>query len=225
MPPALFITRPTGARCSCRRYGLSEFRGSANTGHVSSLTSAKACGDKFTELGKPTEMSASFPQIEERKRRIRERLNGQMKTIRMLLLIILVANVGIACRSTAAQQGMPDVEVRIEAPQPSPTLPACTALPLGRSLTIEPISASAVRLSGEGFEPGEKLIVVLTSEYRQRRRETRFFPAEPVAADGRFTITVGHLYPVPGATTNTWQVILIHARGAACQTVTLPAPK
>ena len=202
-----------------RRCDLSEFCGSASMGHVSSPTSAKACSDRFRELGKPPEMWYFFPSI---LRRSRVRV---MKTIRMLLLTILVASLVTACRSTAAQPGMPDVEVRIEAPQPTPTLPACTALPPGTSLTIEPVSASAVRLSGEGFEPGEKLIVVLTSEYRQRRRETRFFPAEPVAADGRFTITVGHLCPVPGAATNTWQVILIHARGAACQTVTLPAPK
>lgn len=149
-----------------------------------------------------------------------------MKTMRMLLLIILMTSVATACRSAVAQPVTPGIVVVTAIPQPFlPTPQVCTALPADTSLIIEPISASAVRLSGEGFEPGEQLTIVLTSESHQHRGRIEFFPAEPVAADGCFTITVDSVYPVRGATTNTWQVILIHARGAACQTVTLPAEK
>lgn len=78
-------------------------------------------------------------------------------------------------------------------------------------------------MSGEGFEPGEHLIVVLTSESPHHRHRIEDLSADPVAADGCFTITVDGVLPLPDATSDTWQVILIHARGAACRTVTLPA--
>jgi hypothetical protein len=148
--------------------------------------------------------------------------NRRMRTIRMLLLIILGASVVTACGGTAAQQPTPFVVIDTTGPEPTPTPPVCTALPVGMSLIIEPISPSEVRLSGEGFQPGEPLTIVMTSEDRQHRGRIEFFPAEPVGADGHFTIIVDNVHRVRGATTNVWQVALIHARGAACQTVTLP---
>ncbi len=146
-----------------------------------------------------------------------------MKTIRMLLLTILVTGTLTACRGVAAQQVMPGVVIVTMVPQPTPTPPVCTALPAGTSLVVEPVSASAARLSGEGFQPGEQLIVVLTSESPHHLHRIEDCPTDPVAADGCFTLTVHGLHPIPGATTNTWEVVLIHARGAACQTVALPA--
>ncbi len=110
-------------------------------------------------------------------------------------------------------------------PSPSPTPPICATLPAGVSLDVELISMDTVRLSGKGFEPGEQLILVLSSESRQRSQRIEYRPVEPVRPNGRFTIThrIEPLRDTRGRVlTNTWQVVLIHDDSALCQTVTLP---
>jgi len=110
-------------------------------------------------------------------------------------------------------------------PRPSPTPPTCATLPARAHLEVVPVSNNAVRLSGEGFKPGEKLTVVLKSESSDHSHRIEDQVTEPVAADGCFTVTIKGVFSVPGSMTNTWpniwQVTLIHGDSAVCRTVTL----
>lgn len=149
------------------------------------------------------------------------------KTIGMLLLAILLVNVVTACGKASERPVTPyEVTNVMDTTPVIPTPPACAPLPTDKSLVVEPISASAVCLSGEGFEPGKRLTVVLTSEVTSgthHRRLVGWRYVGPVAADGRFTSTLDGLDPIYSAITNTWQVALIHDDSAVCRMVTLPS--
>jgi hypothetical protein len=86
------------------------------------------------------------------------------------------------------------------------------------SLDVESLSATAVRLSGTGFEPGEQLVVVLAREGRQDGF-VDWHSVGPVAADGHFTGTVQVRGPI---VTDTWELAVTYDDSAVCRTVTMP---
>lgn len=104
----------------------------------------------------------------------------------------------------------------------APPLPAtaplsCTENPEGLDLRVHPLGSSRVRVSGEGFLPGEKLLLVFSTETdtlsgrKGVRLEAR--PAQAVSSDGTFTFEET-LQPLNGETL--WTLAVLHQRGTAC---------
>lgn len=151
------------------------------------------------------------------------------KAVRLFSLIILLIGGVSRCGRSATPYEVAPTVITAGTPWPSPTPPICATLPAGTSLDVELVSMDTVRLSGKGFEPGEQLILVLSSESRQHSQRIEYRPVESVRSDGRFTITLDGIGPLCDAKgrviTNTWQVALIHDNSAVCRTVTLPFGK
>jgi hypothetical protein len=107
---------------------------------------------------------------------------------------------------------------------PSATPAVCTDLPEGVELIVTPLTALQVRVEVRGMLPGEQLrfqFIRHPSPNGGFQIEHWNF-REGVKADGLFTVTQGGLDPAPGSTVNAWTVKVIHARGVACQEITLP---
>lgn len=137
---------------------------------------------------------------------------------RVVCLAALLVVATAACGSSNKQGDVPrEVTSITESTPVIPTKPACAPLPSNMSLDVEPVSATAVRLSGAGFEPGEKLVVVLTRKSHQRGF-VDWHSVGPVASDGHFTATLHVAEPV----TNTWELRLTYDDSAVCRTVTVP---
>lgn len=107
-------------------------------------------------------------------------------------------------------------------PPPSPTPVTCTPLPEDMALRVEPVSSMTVWGEIEGLQPGEKPIVIFRTEAPGRGLRTVVGPFKPVGSKGRLTFRQTGLDPLRGATTNRWEVKVVHARGVACTEVTLP---
>ncbi len=110
--------------------------------------------------------------------------------------------------------------VVLTTPEPTPTPAVCTPLPDDMNLQVKPISSTAVSIEIEGLQPGEKLVLICKTETAQRRHKIEERPLRPVGPDGRFVFREG-LLPLPGSTTNRWEIQIVHARGVACAEVTL----
>lgn len=144
---------------------------------------------------------------------------------RLILLIAFVAGCGRRDAGPASSTSVAPTVITAGTPWPSPTPPVCATLTGGASLDLDVVSIDTVRLAGKGFEPGEQVILVLSSESDQRSQRIEYRPVEPIGPNGRFTIThrIGPLRDTSGRVlTNTWQVVLIHDDSAVCRTITLP---
>jgi hypothetical protein len=111
----------------------------------------------------------------------------------------------------------PEPPVTVEPPLLSPTFLECTENPPGLELRIDSLGNRRARVSGEGFQPGEELVLVFGAQvdtptgHRELRHEVR--PAQTVGEDGAFTWeeTMQSL-----DSNATWTLAVIHAHGVAC---------
>jgi len=149
-----------------------------------------------------------------------------IEILALLSFVLLLAN-GISACGRNEMQSTPKVVTSVMNATPVvPTPMVCTPLPTDNFLSVEPISTSAVRISGEDFEPGKPLTIELTSEATtegHHRQMHRWHSGVYVEPDGCFTVIVDGLSPLSGAITNTWRVSLLHDDSVVCQTVTLPS--
>lgn len=140
-------------------------------------------------------------------------------------MIKLVEASVIALILVACSQPTPTVPVTIMPPGPSPTPIVCTENPVGLAVSVQPLGNHEVRVTGQGFEPGEQLLLVFTTEKatatghrRARMVETR--PAQGVSANGTFSIE-DTLQPLDDSIT-TWHLAVVHRRGVTCLDFTVP---
>lgn len=101
----------------------------------------------------------------------------------------------------------------------------CTDLPEGMEMSVTPLSATVVRVDLQGMLPGEQLnfiyVAQSTSEHERRFSD---WPYDRVKEDGTFSLRVDGLKPADGNTSNIWIIKVVHARGVACQEITLAMP-
>jgi len=135
----------------------------------------------------------------------------------------LVEACAIAASLVACSQSTPAVTMSVRPPPPSPTAIVCTENPVGLVLDVHSLGSQGVRVIGQGFEPGEQLLLVFTAETEttEGRRSIRLElrPAQSVKADGTFLIE-GTL--LPRNSDMMWHLAVVHSRGVACITFRAP---
>jgi hypothetical protein len=135
---------------------------------------------------------------------------------RILIVVGLLIIIATACN----RLGPP---VTVATPELSPTSPGCTEGPSGLELWVDSLGNRRVRVRGEGFLPGEQLVLVFSAQadtptgHREVRQEVR--PIQPVGEDGTLTWDET-MQPLDGDTT--WDLAVVHAQGVACVTFVTP---
>jgi hypothetical protein len=121
----------------------------------------------------------------------------------------------------------PGVTVEVLPPPSSPTPIVCTENPPGLTLAVQsnvtPSGTHQVRVAGQGFEPGEHLIIVLSAETETHATRLEASLAQGVNPDGTFTLNES-LTPPPNDVSGqtSWNLAVVHQRGVACMTFTVP---
>jgi hypothetical protein len=113
------------------------------------------------------------------------------------------------------------VPVTIVTPEPTPTTAVCTPLPDEMSLHIRRTGDLHGVVEVEGLQPGEQSLLLLTAEATTAswRQETQSDTA--IGADGRFHSPFD-FRSWPSVAGYQFEGRLIHARGVACFTISLP---
>jgi hypothetical protein len=103
-------------------------------------------------------------------------------------------------------------------PPPTPTA-TCTALPPGMGVTVT-LRSGALVVEVTGLQPAERPVFIYDRGVNGGRFEV--LPGQGVGPDGR---AVDQTLQVPDSTAvsgQTWEVQVVHVRGAACVQFTLP---
>ncbi len=139
-------------------------------------------------------------------------------------VLILVGICG-ACQTYHPQATslVPAVTVQ-EVPYVARTVrPDCKPAP-GVTLEVQRISSTAVMLSANGLQPRELPSVFFNTGITgtgSKQVEVQAF-ANGAEQNGYFSMEVTDIYPLPGHSSATWDVRLVHRSGVACAQVTLP---
>lgn len=146
-----------------------------------------------------------------------------MQTIGKLVVASATAVRLVACSQSTPAVTVPAVTVAVGPSPPSPTAIVCTENPVGLVLDVHSLGSQGVRVIGQGFEPGEQLLLVFTAETEttEGRRSIRLElrPAQSVKADGTFLVE-GTLLPRNGDMM--WHLAVVHSHGVACITFRAP---
>ena len=101
---------------------------------------------------------------------------------------------------------------------PSPTPVICTPMPAGMTLSVEPISPTAVRLEITGLQAGESVIYIFRAQNDGHTFQLEGHPVTAADSNGRYVEVVNGLLPEM----KHWTIQVIHSRGVACTEVDLP---
>lgn len=143
-----------------------------------------------------------------------------MKRYSFLALAALCA----ACQVPTTQANPPVlVEVTIEAPVIPSATPACQPAS-GVTVEILPYSFNGVGIHITGLRPGESpTILWFTSTVGVGSKGGTAGPfAQGADSNGEFTTSINSLDPLPGQTHANWDIRVVHRRGVACASITLP---
>jgi len=136
---------------------------------------------------------------------------------RLMILSFLAASIGACGRLN------PPVTIAPPTHLSAPTLLGCTENPEGLALHVRSVGHRRVMVSGEGFQPGEELLLVFSAEVNTPtgrealRHEVR--PVQSVRDDGTFTFEETMQVISSNAI---WTLAVVHLRGTACVTFTVP---
>jgi hypothetical protein len=142
-------------------------------------------------------------------------------------IILIVAMFSIACLAQAVEAPVLVTEVPVEEPFVEPTgTPDCQPGP-GVTLEVRRIDPNSVWVHASGLQPGEipRIIYSASAQGEGMYGEEGDFR---VGADeqGEFSIDLSGLelgrMSLEGPYTAAWDIRLIHARGVACASITLP---
>ena len=117
----------------------------------------------------------------------------------------------------------PEPPVTVEPASPSPAPLECTENPPGLELQVDSLGSRRIIVRGEGFQPGEELVLVFTAQddaptgHKEFRHEVH--PAQTVGEDGSFTWEQT-MQPLDGDTA--WDLAVVHAQGVTCVTFSAP---
>jgi hypothetical protein len=143
------------------------------------------------------------------------------------LLLVILAIFSTACLALAGATPVLVTEVPLEEPFVEPTgTPGCQPSP-GMTLEVRRIDPNSVWVHASGLQPGEIPRVIYGASARD---ESMYGDAgefrEGADEQGEFSIDLNGLelgsMSLEGPYTATWDIRLIHARGVACGTITLP---
>jgi hypothetical protein len=135
---------------------------------------------------------------------------------RILLVVGILTIMTIACKG-------PEPPVTVQPALLSPTPLGCTENPPGLELQVDSLGSRRVIVRGEGFQPGEELVLVFNAQvdaptgHKELRHEVR--PAQTVGESGVFTWEQA-MQPLDGNIA--WSLAVVHAHGVACITFTAP---
>jgi hypothetical protein len=135
---------------------------------------------------------------------------------RILLVVGILTVMASACNG-------PEPPVTVQPASLSPAPLEGTENPPGLELQSDSLGNRRVMVRGEGFQPGEELILVFSVQvdapngHKALRHEVR--PAQTVGEDGAFTWEQT-MQPPDGSMT--WNLAVVHARGVACITFAAP---
>ena len=142
-------------------------------------------------------------------------------------MILFVAIFSISCLAQAVETPVSVTEIPVEKPFIEPTgTPDCQPS-TEVSFDVERIGPRSVSLHASGLQPGEIPRVI----YSASARGYGLFGdagefVHGADEQGEFSFDLGGLQLGQGSsgdpTTATWDIRLIHARGVACATITLP---
>jgi Tol biopolymer transport system component len=162
------------------------------------------------------------------------------RSITALFVALLTAVILAACAASSPEPAVPaaataaptlaslpaperivEVTVEISTPGPTETPVACTPMPPGMSLRLIPTSEFSFQLEAAGLLATENLTVIISGSAPARgSRDMRSYLDHGVV-DGRFS---DQFNLRSGADIPNWEAQLIHARGVACLTFSLPLP-
>lgn len=125
--------------------------------------------------------------------------------------------------SLAACTLVTEEPVEIITPQPTPTTAVCTPLPDGMHVHIQREGHARGAIEAEGLQPDDKPILLFMGEGPSGTLREERQTASVVGPDGRFRETFDFSY-LPSPTAWQLQGKLIHNRGVACFTISLPLP-
>jgi len=95
-------------------------------------------------------------------------MSKQLGLVLALLVCYLSACASSKTGANTKQSTMPvqtvAVTVEVVTLGPSPTPVICTSLPKGMTLSVKPISSTALQLKKTGFQAGESLIIILCAQ-------------------------------------------------------------
>ncbi len=94
----------------------------------------------------------------------------------------------------------------------------------GVALEVQRISNTAALLKVSGLQPGEVPSVFYSTEINgigSRRGDAWGF-AKGADEHGNFSLQLTSLVPLDGQSSATWDIRLVHKRGVACTSITLP---
>jgi len=160
------------------------------------------------------------------------------RSITALFVALLTAVILAACAASSPEPAVPaaataaptwgslpaperivEVTVEISTPGPTETPVACTPMPPGMSLRLIPTSEFSFQLEAAGLLATENLTVIISGSTPARgSRDMRSYLDHGVV-DGRFS---DQFNLRSGADIPNWEAQLIHARGVACLTFSLP---
>ena len=111
------------------------------------------------------------------------------------------------------------------APEPEATPIVCTSLPEGMNLKVTALTSKEVLVHISGLQVGEFVTIIYERDLQDWQRlkgRLIFHSSQPIGVEGYFDDKGTGLSPLAGVSPNRWQVQVVHARGVACQTITLP---
>ena len=153
-------------------------------------------------------------------------MNKQLSLVLFLLTFLLPAcslqSAGAGKQQLATPMQTVAVTVEVVPPDlyPSPTPVICTPMPAGMTLSVEPISPTAVRLEITGLQAGESVIYIFRTQSDGHTVQMEGHPVTTADSNGRYVEVILGLASPLG--TKHWTVQVIHSRGVACTEVDLP---
>lgn len=108
-------------------------------------------------------------------------------------------------------------------PEPKPTPVLCTPLPDEMTFQVTPFSSTSAEIVMTGLQAGEIPIIIVEAMVPGGGTRLEITPGQPVDVTGQFNVLVsGISLPQGVGPSPEWSVLVIHAQGVACATLTLP---
>jgi hypothetical protein len=120
--------------------------------------------------------------------------------------------------------GLIRVEIpKEETPGPPPTPILCAPLPENMTFQVTPLSATSLQIDMTGLQQGEIPVVNIQAQTTDGGIDRKESSSQPIDATGQLTWTVSGMdFSSIGPQPPYWHVLVIHAQGVACTTITLP---
>ncbi len=154
-----------------------------------------------------------------------------MKKLIVVFGLVIVAIVFVMAYLFGGKQMVQDaisaesVTLEVVTPGPTATPVICTPLPEGMEMNLFALSPDLIKVEATGLQPGELVSLIFqrdVADWRVYKGQMEASPISPIGEDGYFEYEQSGFDPLAELEENAWLVQLIHARGVACEKITLP---